>query len=106
MITEKELSQAIRECQAEPITGNKRETLADLFIIKDHLFPGPALSGYSAARSPEKITLETNGGSDFLRIVDGKDAAKVLSVLNELLEALEILHPRLYDGTLSKLNNL
>ena len=79
MITEKELCKAIEECQEEPITGTKRSALADLFIIYDHLFGKPDLSGYSYDYNPEN-TIYTNGGTDFLQIVNGKDTEKYQSV--------------------------
>ena len=78
MITEKELCKAIEECQEEPITGTKRSALADLFIIYDHLFGKPDFSGYSYDYKPEN-TIYTDGGTDFLQIVNGKDTEKVFN---------------------------
>jgi hypothetical protein len=105
MITEKELCKAIEECQEEPITGTKRSALADLFIIYDHLFGKPDLSGYSYDYNPEN-TIYTNGGTEFLQIVNGKDTEKVLSIMDELMEATKTLHPRMYDGVLQRIYDI
>lgn len=105
MITEKELRKAIEECQEEPITGTKRSTLADLFIIYDHLFGKPDLSGYSYDNKIEK-TIYIDGDTEFLQIVNGKDTEKVLSIMDELMEATKTLHPRMYDSVLTKIENI
>ena len=59
MITERELLRAIDECQQEPITGSKRGTLADLFIIYDHLFGQPVNVGYSYEQ-PKWLTVRVS----------------------------------------------
>jgi hypothetical protein len=91
MITERELLRAIDECQQEPITSSKRGTLADLFIIYDHLFGQPISVGYSYDNKIEKTTIETKGDTEFLEIVNGKDTEKVMAILDELMEATRVL---------------
>lgn len=105
MITERELLKAIDECQQEPITSSKRGTLADLFIIYDHLFGEPINAGYSYDNKIEK-QIQTNGDTEFLEAVNGKDTEKVLAVLDELMEATKTLHPRMYDGVLQRIYDI
>ena len=105
MITERELLKAIDECQQEPITSSKRGTLADLFIIYDHLFGEPTNAGYSYDNKIEK-QIYTNGDTEFLEAVNGKDTEKVLAVLDELMEATKTLHPRMYDGVLQRISDI
>lgn len=105
MITEKELLKAIDECQREPITSSKRGILADLFIIHDHLFGETINSGYSYANEVEKPTITTTSDTEFLAAVNGKDMEKVLMVLDELMQTIQVLHPRIYDAVIEKLNN-
>lgn len=102
MITEKELLEAIYECQREPITSFKRGTLADLFIIYDHLFGVPVDAGYSSANEVEN-TIFTNGDTEFLAKVNGKDTEKIMIILDELMEAIKTLHPRMYDHIIDKI---
>lgn len=105
MITEKELLKAIDECQREPITGSKRGTLADLFIIYDHLFGEPINSGYSYANEVENTTITTTSDTEFLAAVNGKNTEKVIMVVDELMQTIQVLHPRIYDAVIDKLNN-
>lgn len=105
MITERELLKAIDECQQEPITSAKRGTLADLFIIYDHLFGEPIQSGYSYDNKIEK-QIYTNGDTEFLATVNGKDTEKVMGILDELMEATKTLHPRMYDRVIEKINDI
>lgn len=105
MITERELLRAIDECQQEPITSTKRGTLADLYIIYDHLFGEPIQSGYSYDNKIEN-TININGDTEFLTTVNGKDAEKVMAVLDELMDATKTLHPRMYDRVIEKISDI
>ena len=117
MITEKEIEQAIEECMREPVTGNKRSVLADLIIIQDYLFGEPTqaqevqqpmpMQSYSAPPTEQVETyIETNGDSEFLKAVDGRKADKVWKLIDELVEAVKILHPRMYTAFIDKVQDL
>ena len=105
MITERELMQAIRECEAEPITLSKVGKLADFYIIYDHLFGDPFNAEYSYGSSAEK-TINTDSGSEFLKTINGKSSDKVLTLMDEFMEAIKSLHPRMYSGFIEKLRDL
>ena len=117
MITEKEVAQAIEQCMQEPVTGNKRAVLADLIIIQDYLFGEPTLAqeatqltpmqSYSAPPMEQVETyIQTNGDSEFLKAVDGRKADKVWKLIDELVEAVKILHPRMYTTFIDKVQDL
>ena len=117
MITEKEVSQAIEECMREPVTGNKRAVLADLIIIQDYLFGEPMqaqeasqpmpMQSYSAPPVEQVETyIQTNGDSEFLKAIDGRKADKVWKLMDELVEAVKILHPRMYTTFIDKVQDL
>ena len=117
MITEKEIAQAIEECMREPVTGNKRAVLADLIIIQDYLFGEPMqaqdatqqmpMQSYSAPPMEQVETyIEATGDSEFLRAVDGRKADKVWKLIDELVEAVKILHPRMYTTFIDKVQDL
>lgn len=118
MITEKEVEQAIQECMRDPITGNKRAVLADLIIIQDYLFGEPTraqevpqpmpMQSYSAPQTLEQVEIyvETNGDSEFLKVVNGRKAERVWPLINELVEAVKILHPRMYTTFIDKVQDL
>lgn len=109
MITEKELLNAIRECEADPITGQKRVVLADLYIIYDHLFGRSSDDrsySFSSNQQIESKSISVSPSSEFLEAINGKDEEKALHVVDELMEAVRTLHPRMYDRVLDKLSDL
>ena len=118
MITEKDVLNAIDECMQDPITGNKRAALAQLFVIHDHLFGEPTraqevpqmpmpMQSYSAPPMEQvEIYVETNGDSEFLKVVNGRKAERVWPLINELVEAVKILHPRMYTTFIDKVQDL
>ena len=118
MITEKDVLNAIDECMQDPITGNKRAALAQLFVIHDHLFGEPTraqevprpmpMQSYSAPQTLEQVEIyvETNGDSEFLKVVNGRKAERVWKLVDELVEAVKILHPRMYTTFIDKVQDL
>ena len=117
MITEKEVAQAIEQCMQEPVTGNKRTVLADLIIIHDYLFGEPTrekevpqpmpMQSYSAPPMEQvEIYVETNGDSEFLKAVNDKKADRAWRLMNELVEAVRILHPNMYTSFIDKVLDL
>ena len=117
MITEKEIAQAIEECMREPVTGNKRSVLADLIIIQDYLFGEPMqaqeatqpmpMQSYSAPPMEQVETyIETTGDSEFLKAVEGRKADNVWKLIDELVEAVKILHPRMYTTFIDKVQDI
>lgn len=119
MITEREVLNAIDDCMKDPITGNKRAVLADLFIIHDHLFGDPMkateppqmpmpMQSYSAPQTLEQVEnyVETSGDSEFLKAVNDKKADRAWRLMNELVEAVRILHPNMYTSFIDKVLDL
>ena len=81
MITERELLEAIRKCERDPVTYNSCEKLANYYIIYDHLFGEPR---DTVAREIEKV---------------------ISVVMDELLTTIQVINPRLYDGVIRKLTD-
>ena len=101
----------------DPITGNKIAVLADLIIIQDYLFGEPAralevpqpmpMQSYSTPPMEQvEIYVETNGDSEFLKVVNGRKAERVWKLIDELVEAVKILHPRMYTTFIDKVQDL
>ena len=104
MLTEKELIEAIEACEREPLTPSKISKLADFYIIYDHLF-GEPIPMMSYKEPPTEEILKTGGETEFLKAVNGKKTEQVLAIVSELVESIKVLHPRMYDHLLEKLNN-
>ena len=66
-----------------------------LYIVRDHL---------TQKMSKEPLTLA--GESEFLTAVNGKCGDAVWKIMEELMDAVKMLHPRMYESVLKKLNDL
>ncbi len=101
MITEKDLQEAIAEC--EGVRNPNSSTcikLAAFYTIKEHLFPMKyETAGYSYAAAPD----EYDGDSDFANKVKGKSIAEIMPVIDELMDAVMVLQPKLYASVMRKL---
>lgn len=112
MITERDLNEAIAECM-----GNRNPNsstclkLAAFLTIKKELFgdqkeeavpPATSVVPYAYA-APEEATIAFYGESEFARTVNGKTTGEVMPVMDELMDALKVVNPRLYEGTMRRI---
>lgn len=108
MITEHDLQEAIAECQGQRNpNASTCIKLAAFYIIRKELFGADEQdhTGYSYAPPPAP-TLTVEGESDFLEVVNGKDSIHVFSILDELMDALQVLQPRMYESVMRKLKGV
>lgn len=99
MLTKRELADAISELEASPRSYQDCAKLATFYSLYDHLYP-EVPQGYSG----QTETVGSYGDSEFLQAVASKDAGVAWGLMDELMSALKVLHPRLYDSVLRKLN--
>ena len=105
MITERDLEEAIAECQGQKNPNAKTcIMLAAFYTIRREMFGEEKKDGYSFAPAPVRNTIEMESDSEFARAVDGMDQHSVMQVMDELMDAIQIIQPRLYTAVLSKLN--
>lgn len=110
MIYEKDLDEAIAVCQGERNpTANTCYKLAAYMILKRELFgkpeqpeerPEPA---YSFAAGPPEPIVDYAGDTPFAQAIDGRKAAEIWPIMDELMTTLQIMMPRLYDSVMRKL---
>ena len=110
MITEKDLQEAIAECrgQRNP-NANTCIKLAAYLTIQRELFgetvgesTDMVLPEYSYASPPINYPED----SPFGRIIDGKNIEDVIPLIDELIETIQLINPRLYEGFLRKLREI
>ena len=101
MITEHDLREAIAECQGErnPNSNTCIKLAAYYTILNNMGFE----NSYSRAEPPEQVRY--NSGSEFSDIIIGRNTDKVLDVMDELMDTLSVLSPKLYRATLDKLKS-
>lgn len=111
MITKHDLDCAIAECQGDPNPNAQTcMKLASYYTIQEHLFPDNNViehdTSYSYASEPIDSAQSVNydSESEFAQIINGKDINEVLSIMDELMETLEVINPRLYNGVIARLS--
>ena len=108
MITLHDLEEAIAECQGQRNpNANTCVKLAAYYTIRRELFgeeKDAEQPSYSYAHAPDPDPVITNDGDgDFARIVDGRDQAEIWPILNEAMETLQIVMPKLYTAVMDRL---
>lgn len=105
MITDQALLEAIAECHGERNpNANTCMKLAAYYTIRDHLGESdnaPILPVRSFAPAPEVI--EWEGDSEFAQAIRGRSVSYIMPIIDELMNTLEVVQPRLYDAVLRKL---
>lgn len=97
MITKRELLDAITECENSSASYQTCEKLAVFYSLYDRLF------AEKQEAEPKIFNAPLRSDSEFLRAVAEKDFTSALAVLDELMDSLKILQPRLYDAVMRKL---
>ena len=106
MITEKDLQEAIAECEGKRNpSADTCLKLAAFYTIRDKMYPSKKddedkkveMPRYSYAGEPEQ--------TDFRQAIIGVDAELFVDVMDELMSTLKELMPRLYDGVMRRLEN-
>ena len=110
MISEKDLHDAIAECQGERHpNANTCIKLAAYLTILDTLYPSKTDAPVKIIEKPPVKEVEnTNiigdlGDTEFYKAVKGKDINEVMAVFNELMDTVYVMNKRLYDGVMHQL---
>ena len=111
MIREEDLQEAIAECQGQRNpNANTAIKLAAFYTIRRELFgedkdAGP-LPGYSYAAQPETASepkIQNDSDSEFARLIDGRPQKEVWPLMDEMMDTIHAIHPRLYRAVMDRL---
>jgi len=109
----REVDGEISELTRSELNRTGVTTLAALYTIRDQLTgrgereiskDAPVRAAYSQAAGIETVGLY--GDSDFLWAIEGKDAAAVWAVMDELMTTLKQVRGKVYDGVMRKIQNI
>ena len=95
MITEQALWDAIKETEQQRDGFQKCQKLATYYTLLNYLYPHD--EGMSFDPAP------VYGDSEFLTAASGKSASDVWRLMDELMDTLQVVYPRLYDGVMMRL---
>lgn len=88
--------------------------LANLYTIRNQIrqqqngAETPAIASYSAdpAETNGAYTIDAYGDSEFLRAIEGRRPADIWSIMDELMDTLQVANPRVYNGVMRKIRTL
>lgn len=112
MLDIKEIDYWISRYKQEANELNDCVVLSALYSIRDRLVneqgpqSHPQIAAYSEAAAPAGEPLGQFGESEFLRAIAGKDTLDVWAVMDEHMNTLRVVNPRVYAGVMRKLNML
>lgn len=104
----KEIEWAIAELEREESSFSVYAKLADLYTVRSKMIgaaeqqAAPAL--YSGSSGP--YVAGSYGNSEFLTAVTGKPPEKAWLIMDDLMDALQVVNRRAYDSVISKIKNL
>lgn len=86
------------------------QKLANLYTIRNQMKQTEQreepIQAYSLAAAPEPSYTGRYGDSDFLMEIEGKEPASVWAIMDDLMDTLHTVNPRVYDGVMRKIRNL
>lgn len=108
MITEKDLKEAIAECEGERNpNANTCIKLAAFYTILNNMYGNSEIpNNYSMAASSDSSNVNYLTDSEFSQIIAEKGIEKAFPVIDELIITLSVLNPKLYESVLHKLWNI
>ena len=109
MIVEKDMLEAIAECQGERNpNANTCIKLAAYYTILDNIRPKddvPETRSVTYSYDPPEDPVYSSD-SEFGTLAAKKDILEIMGLMDELMDALKLFNPKLYDATMRKLASL
>jgi len=110
MITEKDLQEAIAECQGQRNpNASTCIKLAAFYTIRRELFgedknagPPSGYAGYSFLPDPDPV-INNPSRSEFARAINGRNQEEIWPLLDEMMDTIHAIHPRLYRAVMERL---
>lgn len=110
MITEKDLQEAIAECQGERNpNANTCIKLAAYYTILENIRERSEQIETGASYAPAPVMdigeryIDYHRDTELSRLIDGKEALPVWEVMDELMQTLRLVFPQMYSSTMQKI---
>lgn len=104
MFSKYELLAAVDELKEANHSIQNCEKLAAIYTVLDHLYPEPSIDfGYSGQGTEPETVIGEYGNTDFLQKIKGKNPGEMWRLMDELMSAVQIFKPSLYDNVMRKI---
>lgn len=97
MINTDELDKEILMLEKKDTTYANCERLAWLYIVRDHI---------NGQQFAQPTPLSVDPTNEFLQAVDGKDSVAVWDIMDDLMDTLKSVYPKLYNSVLSRIQQI
>lgn len=111
MITEQDLKAAIAECQGERNpSANTCIKLAAFYTIQKEMFgkaeqrEEPPAYSYAPAPDQNPYTISLDSGTEFARVIEGRDPEEIMPLMDEAMTLLQAVYPACYNAIMKKLS--
>jgi len=89
------------ELEMSPATYQNAEKLATFYLLYDHLYIQK--EPINRIESVHEVIIDKHGESEFLQLISGQKAEDIWNIIDELMDAVRTLQPRLYQATIDRL---
>ena len=77
---------------------------ATFYLLYEHLYT--TREPVNRVEQIEEVIISQYGDTEFLRLIADRKAEDVWVIIDELMEAVKVLQPKLYNAVLDKLKDL
>lgn len=105
MIDVHEIDRAITRLESGDTTYSSCAKLADLYAVREHMVSPGYETAASYSAKPSDVVGEY-GNSDFLLAISGKDGCSAWGVMDDLMDTLRVVNPKVYARVLKKINSI
>lgn len=112
-MTKRELDREISEYEDGELTRTNARDLASLYIVRKHLYPDTLSEAFGVPESGisrDGATLEERvgeyGETAFFKTIAGKPAPEAWRIVGELMDVLQMVNIRAYNGVMRKLSEI
>lgn len=109
MITEHDLAEAIAECEGQRNpNANTCMKLAAFYTIRDKMYPAKQERDEEMIMKDQRSYYSRSSGSvksdtEFMQAVDGMELDEILPIIDDLMNAVKVIVPKLYEGVMRRL---
>ena len=96
MLSLDKINETILELERGDTTFSTCEKLATCYAVRDHL---------QAYQVKPETKVSQEGSSEFIQAINGRNPNKLWPIMDELMEAVHILHKGMYEQVLAKIRD-
>lgn len=107
MLSEHDLISEINKYNAKAdLTPNECIRLAAFYTILNCQYPVETQMPMSMASGNNiENLIHVDGNSEFFTAIDGRNATEMWELMDELMEAISVVNPKLYESVMRKINS-